>query len=289
MFDRLVGWLRSKGVEAHTAEDVAQEAGARALEHDHAFASTDELLAWLRVVAWRLAIDDHRKRSRQDVLVDVAAPQRVDHDVESRVALSAATTAWKRLSDAERDAIAEGFLDRAPQVSRREALTMSMRRSRARAHLVALMHGLAAALVVLGRRLRAPASQLALGVVSLAAIPLIGVASSHAPSRLAEGSTREAPVAAPLPAPDEHSVRARPSTATATLAHRATPSAPAEGANVAWPAAAEVVGPDGHRTGWFMRPEDPSEEPLLCAGNRKVEVHVCTPVVDVRVPDLPRR
>ncbi len=72
------------------AQDIAQEAFARALTRWNRLADYDDPLAWVRRVAWNLATSRWRQRRRFDLF---AAKQRVEHvpaPSTDRIALSVA-------------------------------------------------------------------------------------------------------------------------------------------------------------------------------------------------------
>ncbi|HVB26324.1 MAG TPA: RNA polymerase sigma factor [Mycobacteriales bacterium] len=79
------------------SEEVVQEALLRAYQHRKAFATEDDLMAWVTVVTGRLVIDRVRVRSRSTPVADLPATTRVGRDTadvvvardEARTALDA--------------------------------------------------------------------------------------------------------------------------------------------------------------------------------------------------------
>src|SRR5689334_1726402 len=88
--DRVFGLLRSRGIDRATSEDIVQETAARVLERVVPYESNDDLFRWAAVVAWRLAIDDARRRRRLpvEVVPDRQSPIDVEREVEGRAHLS---------------------------------------------------------------------------------------------------------------------------------------------------------------------------------------------------------
>src|SRR5438874_3707696 len=69
------------------AEDVAQEAFAKAYRSFHALRDRDRFRAWLVRMTWRMAIDrirSNRRRSAHEVAIVAATDPHVDPDVEAR-------------------------------------------------------------------------------------------------------------------------------------------------------------------------------------------------------------
>ena len=83
--------------DEHGAEEVVQEALLRAFQHQHLFATEDDLMAWLTVVTGRLVIDRLRVRGRATPVAEMPANARPTRDTaeivvardEARVALDA--------------------------------------------------------------------------------------------------------------------------------------------------------------------------------------------------------
>jgi DNA-directed RNA polymerase specialized sigma24 family protein len=141
LFSRVVGNLRQRGVDWASAEDAAQEAGARALAHGVPYTSEDDLCRWVQTVAWRVAVDNHRRTARWSGAggpTSVAATD-VAHEVEARLQLCNVGRVFSRLSASDQAALLEVT---PPDQTRQEAVRAAVRRHRARARLVALVEGL---------------------------------------------------------------------------------------------------------------------------------------------------
>ena len=189
MFSGTVQRLLARGVGRTAAEDAAQEAGTRALTAHISFTDADDLIRWISTVAWRIAVDEHRRHSRRVVSTPVA--DRPSNDdvataAEARVDLRLVTLAWPRLSATDRAAL----LAPHPETGdRRAAVRTAVRRHRARNRLVALIEALGAlALIPLSRLRRTAAAIAAVGVVPLTAAVLvhIGGADLEAPERASD-------------------------------------------------------------------------------------------------------
>jgi RNA polymerase sigma-70 factor (ECF subfamily) len=68
-YGRVVATVAALTGDRHEAEDIAQEAFARAYIKWSALGSYDHPLAWVRKVALRIAVDDRRRRGRVAGLV----------------------------------------------------------------------------------------------------------------------------------------------------------------------------------------------------------------------------
>jgi RNA polymerase sigma-70 factor, ECF subfamily len=103
-YRRLVGQLYGVCGDLGEAEDVVQEAFARAIQHERKFRRTDNPEAWLRTVAVNLS----RSRWRRRILGDRL--QRQAHRSESQPELSPdhvmLVAALKELPEAQRQVIA---------------------------------------------------------------------------------------------------------------------------------------------------------------------------------------
>jgi RNA polymerase sigma-70 factor, ECF subfamily len=69
------------------AEDVAQEAFAKAYRSFHALRDRDRFRAWLVRMTWRMAIDrirSNRRRSAHELAIAAAPDPHVDPDIEKR-------------------------------------------------------------------------------------------------------------------------------------------------------------------------------------------------------------
>jgi RNA polymerase sigma-70 factor (ECF subfamily) len=102
----LVGLLTVISRDASVAEDVAQDAFVRLLEHWPKVAGYDDPMAWVRTVAVRLLISRHRRQVRQGVLLRLmrtrAGRETTDGPDELPVDLDAALA---QLSDVQRAVI----------------------------------------------------------------------------------------------------------------------------------------------------------------------------------------
>jgi hypothetical protein len=200
--------LLRRGVPAHAVDDVVQETATRALEHSIGFTDAEDLLRWCNTVAWRVALNDRRSRRR---LSDAPLPERasrsvVENDALARYTLEAVAAVMPRLTDAERDALRP---DAAPATSRKDAGRVYVRRHRARAHLIAMLDGLAGAVAWVGlvlrrSRPRAIAAALVPPAILLAfVLPrwVGGPAKSPAPERVTSGAAAADSRAAAAPSP----------------------------------------------------------------------------------------
>ncbi|MEA3077452.1 MAG: hypothetical protein QOF60_2360 [Actinomycetota bacterium] len=141
LFSRVVAGLRQRGVDWASAEDAVQEAGARALAHAVPYTSEEDLCRWVQTVAWRVAVDNHRRSARcsgPGGPTSVAATD-VASEVEARIQLRNVGRVFSRLSPSDRAALLEAT---PPDQTRQEAVRAAVRRHRARARLVALVEGL---------------------------------------------------------------------------------------------------------------------------------------------------
>jgi RNA polymerase sigma-70 factor (ECF subfamily) len=105
-YRRLVGQLYGVCGDLTEAEDVVQEAFARAVQHERAFARVDNHEAWLRTVAVNVARTRWRRRSlgrRQEDPVDARAVELSDDRLQLVAAL-------RRLPSGQREAIALHYL-----------------------------------------------------------------------------------------------------------------------------------------------------------------------------------
>ena len=65
-FDRLVRFCRKRVGDPHEAEEIAQEAFARALRALPTFEGERRFYPWMTVIAGRLCVDSHRRRGRSE-------------------------------------------------------------------------------------------------------------------------------------------------------------------------------------------------------------------------------
>lgn len=197
LFDRVVATLRQRGVDWASAEDAVQEAGARALANQVPYTSEHDLRRWVQTVAWRVAVDNHRRTTRWRAPWAAggrgadggglsamggaeAEPERITtsvdvaHEVEARFELKAVERMFPLLSAADRAAL----LDTAPAgQTRKEAVRLAVRRHRARARLVAMVEGLASAIGFLPwRRLGAWRAAIIPSVAAATLVPLALIA-----------------------------------------------------------------------------------------------------------------
>lgn len=142
-YRRLVGQLYGVCGDLSDAEDVVQEAFARAVAQPRRFAKVDNPEAWLRTVAVNLARTRHRRRLLGDRLLSRASAQAAHPAdlTEDRVAL---VEAMRRLPAAQREALALHYLGDLPvhEVARTVDAplgTVKARLSRGRAALAALL------------------------------------------------------------------------------------------------------------------------------------------------------
>ena len=136
-YRRLVGQLYGVCGDLTEAEEVVAEAFARAVQHQHTFATLDNPEAWLRTVA----VNVSRTRWRRQAFVRGRdEPRHPDLD-EDRLALMAAL---RRLPAAQREAIALHYLADLPihevaAATRSPVGTVKARLSRGRTALAALL------------------------------------------------------------------------------------------------------------------------------------------------------
>jgi RNA polymerase sigma-70 factor (ECF subfamily) len=114
-YPRLVGALRLVTGDADRATDAVDEACARAWEHLARGRSIDVLGAWVRVVAFNVARDKHRRRRSERLSSDRAASRAVDDagELSTRVAMVLdVRTALSRLPRLQREVVVSFyFLD----------------------------------------------------------------------------------------------------------------------------------------------------------------------------------
>jgi RNA polymerase sigma-70 factor (ECF subfamily) len=139
-YSRLVGQLYGVCGDLTEAEDVVQEAFARAVQHERSFARVDNHEAWLRTVAVNVV----RSRWRRKALArkhDQAAPMHTVDLSDDRLRLVAAL---RQLPAPQREAIALHYLADLPVHEVAATLgasvgTIKSRLSRGRVALAALM------------------------------------------------------------------------------------------------------------------------------------------------------
>jgi RNA polymerase sigma-70 factor (ECF subfamily) len=141
-YRRLVGQLYGVCGDLGEAEDVVQEAFARAIQHERKFRQTDNPEAWLRTVAVNLSRSRWRRRILGDRLQRKAHRSDVHPDLSpDHVAL---VDALKRLPEAQRQVIALHHLADLPLHEVAETVgapvgTVKARLSRGRATLAKLL------------------------------------------------------------------------------------------------------------------------------------------------------
>lgn len=173
--------LRRRGVGAAAAEDALQEAAARALERQVPFTDGDALLRWVATVAWRVAVDAHRREQRLRYEVpDRLSPVDIDAEAETRRRLRALVQCVRGLNQHQRellDPVASATSDR------KVAAVRAVQRHRLRALLRTMVDDLAGALIaVLGVWRQCPrGSKRAAAVVAAAAVPLMALTVLHLP------------------------------------------------------------------------------------------------------------
>jgi RNA polymerase sigma-70 factor, ECF subfamily len=141
-YRRLVGQLYGVCGDLGEAEEVVQEAFARAVQHERKFVRADNPEAWLRTVAVNLS----RTRWRRRVLGDRLHRklQRTEEQPDLSPDHVALVVAMKRLPEAQREAIALHHLADLPVHEVAEAVgapvgTVKARLSRGRAALAELL------------------------------------------------------------------------------------------------------------------------------------------------------
>ena len=143
---RLIRLAMSKGADRSTAEDVAQEVAARAMNVGLKFYGLDDFCAWANTVAKNLCVDHVRGQNRlvnlEDV-PDICNGHDLHSEVETRLHLDRALLELSRLDPEDRLAIIEG-VNGTHHPSRKTAIRSAVRRHRARARLARTLEGLAA-------------------------------------------------------------------------------------------------------------------------------------------------
>jgi DNA-directed RNA polymerase specialized sigma24 family protein len=291
VFDAVVGQLRRRGVDLHTAEDAAQEAGSRAFAGRIPFTDGRDLQRWAHKVAWRVVLDQKRLDARWDrsSTLDPISAQEVSTEVEGRLELAATSRAWSRLSAEDRTAIATASAP--PPSDRRAAVRLAVRRHRARNRLLALIDGAAAFAFFLfrrGRRVMAGVGAVVVLVPALfAALPFgeeakqtrstepteMRAVSDLLVDRAAQNAPREVTVE-----PTQGRTRA-PSTAPSRVGDQRT-YAPSVRVPVPTP---EQL--DRPAKAW-TRPKSP-DEPLVCVWTGAVG-KFCTPGAALELPSAPK-
>jgi hypothetical protein len=152
---RLLRFLRARGTDASSAEDIVQEVALRVVALDVSYESAEDLMRWAATAARNLAIDEWRANSRYGAapLEEVPSTVDVDETVEHRLRLEAVGQSWMRLSERDREALKTGALG-TKAASRREGVRWAVQRHAARARLAAMVDGVAAVLGWVGARLR---------------------------------------------------------------------------------------------------------------------------------------
>ena len=142
-YRRLVGQLYGVCGDLSEAEDVVQEAFARAVQHERKFRRTDNPEAWLRTVAVNLCRSRWRRRILGDRLQRQAHRPEVQPDLSADHVMLVA--ALKQLPEAQRQVIALHHLADLPVHEVATAVgapvgTVKARLSRGRAQLARILN-----------------------------------------------------------------------------------------------------------------------------------------------------
>jgi RNA polymerase sigma-70 factor, ECF subfamily len=106
-FDRLSRFCQRRVGDPLEAEEIAQEAFARAFRAMPAFAGERRFYPWMTVIAGRLCVDAHRRRGRSTPMAEVdAGAVEADHgDVFAAVDRAHLTTAMEQLAPRHREVL----------------------------------------------------------------------------------------------------------------------------------------------------------------------------------------
>ncbi|HEX7169115.1 MAG TPA: hypothetical protein VF230_19210 [Acidimicrobiales bacterium] len=159
----------------------------RALAREVPFTDAADLSRWVQCVAWRLAIDDHRKLAlvHDETTPEPATTTEVVDEVEHRLRWDATRRAWPRLAAADREAI---LTDSEP-ATRKEAVRVAVRRHRARARLLAMVEAAMAALVFAWQKGKR-ATPLALAAAAVPFVLNVAPFRADAPAVARDNATR---------------------------------------------------------------------------------------------------
>jgi hypothetical protein len=173
--------LRRRGVPASVVDDIVQETALRTLSRRVAYTDEDDLLRWAQVVAWRLAVDSHRRTSRiaDDPVSDRPAAIDVAGEVEARVTLAAVAEAITTMSASDQAALL-GFVPIGSEPDRTVAVRLAVRRHRARKRLLAIVNAALGGIAVLRGLRRITAGRVVAAGSAFAVIAMVGI--THLPS-----------------------------------------------------------------------------------------------------------
>lgn len=105
-FRLTVGFLRSKGANPDTAEEVAQTAWARGWEALSTLRSGSKIVPWVNSIAYHRFCNDQRRAAQQRQLTDAAG----SHDTDRNAVLDAGTV-LKLCSPPERELLTMKYLE----------------------------------------------------------------------------------------------------------------------------------------------------------------------------------
>lgn len=106
-FDRLVRYCQKRVGDPLEAEEIAQEAFARALRAMPTFAGERRFYPWMTVIAGRLCVDSHRRRGRSEPsdAIDLGATEGGQDKVVDAVDVESLATALDRLATRHREVL----------------------------------------------------------------------------------------------------------------------------------------------------------------------------------------
>lgn len=284
---RLDRFLRGRGVDAPTREDIAQETFIRALAAGLRFDSADDLSSWVLTVARNLAVSAHRKNQRSvlGLVPDRPGPSDVGHMVEVREHFELACRVLRSLSPLDQRALVLPLLDEAP-LSSHEGNYWAVRRRRARARFSERLEQVSAAVLLLRCRWRSGIGRVVPGAAAAATAALMWAPAAHHPRSAPSNGTEVTQLVPTLgflagTGEDGNTVvaassllRTTPDTGgTATRLHR---DAEGSGGAPTRYVAIEVPMPDGGQgTSTVVERGREGKEHLLCLGNMPVVGTVC--------------
>jgi RNA polymerase sigma-70 factor (ECF subfamily) len=106
-FDRLVRFCRKRVGDPHEAEEIAQEAFARALRALPSFEGERRFYPWMTVIAGRLCVDSHRRRGRSEPsdAVDLGVIEGGQEKIVDLVDVQILRTAMRSLAPRHREVL----------------------------------------------------------------------------------------------------------------------------------------------------------------------------------------
>jgi DNA-directed RNA polymerase specialized sigma24 family protein len=232
---RLQAFLRSRGVPAAEAEELAQEVAVRALRSGVTFEDADDLVPWACTVAWRLRVSQLRRlqaRVHEAELVDVVSLVTVEDEAISRVQARQVLDTIGELSERDRHALLQTLVGPDAGQDAKASARSAVARHRARARLLRALGGtISGGVAWIAHRSRwlAPATAVAATVGVILTIPRPGGgdrpprATTEAPARRLVNPA-DVKASAPLDAPSTVVSRRQPAGRPMPVSSTTSPS-----------------------------------------------------------------